>query len=90
VVNEVPKIGRVLDALGLVLFLAGGAVFAWAWMGFTAVRGYQPTPEEGPWAATRLANHYLRVQWVGGAMMAAAVVVFVAAWWMARRRPVAG
>lgn len=87
--KEVPRIGRVLDVLGLILFLAGGAVFAGAWMGFTAVRGYQPTPEEGPWAATRLANHYLRVQWVGGAMMAAGVVAFLVAWWVARRRSVA-
>ncbi len=49
------------------------------------MRGYQPTPEAGPWAATRLANHYLRVQWVGGAVMLAGLAVFLAAWWIARR-----
>jgi len=82
--RDVPRIGRVLDLIGLVLFLAGGATFARAWMGFTAVRAYQPTPEEGPWAAIRLADHWLRVQWAGGALMLAGVAVFLAAWWVAR------
>lgn len=83
---QVPRIGRVLDLVGVVLFLAGGAVFARAWLGFKAVHAYQPTPEEGLWAATRLANHWLRVQWVGGAVMLAGLAVFLAAWWVARRR----
>lgn len=82
--KRVPRLGRILDALGLVLFLAGGATFARAWLGFAAVRTYQPGPEDAPWAATRLANHWLRVQWVGGAVMAAGVAVFLAAWWVAR------
>ena len=82
--RDVPRIGRILDLIGLGLFLAGGATFVRAWMGFTAVRAYQPTPDEGLWAATRLANHWLRIQWVGGALMLAGVAVFLAAWWVAR------
>lgn len=83
--RSVPRVGRFLDALGLALFLAGGAAFGRAWVGFTAVRAYQPTPEDGPWVATRLADHWLRIQWVGGALMAAGLVVFLLAWWVVRR-----
>lgn len=81
----VPRIGRLLDLLGLLLFVGGGAVFARAWAGFGAVRHYKPGPHEPLWSATRLANGYLRLQHIGVALMVVGAAVFVVAWWTARR-----
>lgn len=84
--RAVPRIGRILDAVGLVLFLGGAGFYVWAWMGFRSVPAFVPDPGGEPFAATRLANGYLRLQWVGGALMGVGIAVFVLAWWMARRR----
>jgi hypothetical protein len=83
--RSVPRIGRALDLAGVLLFVAGGGLFAWAWMGFRAVRDYQPSLADGAWAAVQMADEYWRLQKIGGALMAAALVVFVCAWWVARR-----
>ena len=82
--KSVPRIGRILDLAGLVLFLGGAAFFAWAWAGFRDVPAFVPDPNGEPWAAVRLADGYLRLQWIGGALMLAGVATFVAAWWRAR------
>lgn len=80
----VPVHGRVLDALGLAIFLGGAAIFAWAWAGFRRVQSYVPPPEaEG--AAVALADSYWRLQKIGGWVMAAGLAVFVVAWWVAGR-----
>lgn len=84
-VHRVPRIGRILDGIGILLFLAGAGLFARAWIGFQEVRAYVPGPDAPLWAATELANGYWRMQRVGGALMAAGVAVFVVAWWVARR-----
>jgi hypothetical protein len=81
----VPRLGRLLDLAGLLLFLAGAAVFVRAWIGLEGVRHYQAAPDDLPWAATRLANGYVHLQHVGGGIMLAGIAVFVAAWWMAGR-----
>ena len=83
--RSVPRIGRVLDLVGVVLFATGGGLFAWAWNGFRGVREYQASVADGPWAAVRLADEYWRLQKIGTALMVAAVVVFVSAWWVAGR-----
>lgn len=83
--HRVPRIARLLDLAGLVVFLGGAALYAWAWNGFRLVREYQPAIEEGRWAAVRLADGYWRFQKIGTALMVAGVVVFVSAWWVARR-----
>ncbi len=81
----VPRIGRVLDLVGLVLFVGGGAVFARAWIGFGGVRRYKPGPKAPLWSATHMANGFLRLQHVGVALMLSGLVVFVVAWWSAHR-----
>lgn len=82
--TPVPRIGRILDLVGFVLLFAGGAVTARAWLGFQHVRHYQPHAGDLPWAAIRLANHYLRLQRIGVAVMLAGICVFVLAWGVAR------
>ncbi len=85
--NTVPRIGRLLDLGGLLLFLGGGALFAWAWIGFQGLMGYVP-PVDGPApSAVSVANGYWRLQKIGVGLMIAGVAVFVLAWWVARRRP---
>jgi hypothetical protein len=86
----VSRLGRLLDLVGLFLFLAGATVFVRAWIGFESVRHYEAAPDDLPWAAVRLANEYLRLQHLGGGLMMAGIAVFVAAWWMAGRRRIAG
>jgi len=83
--RTVPLIGRVLDLVGLLLFLAGGLLYARAWSGFQGVPDFEP-PVDGPaWAAVELANGYGRVQNAGVGLMVAGIGVFVFAWWAARR-----
>ena len=83
--KPVPRIGRVLDLAGLVLFLVGGAVYARAWFGFQGVPDFE-RPERGPiFAAVELADGFERLQHIGVGVMAAGVAVFVLAWWVARR-----
>lgn len=81
----VPRIGRILDAAGLVLFLVGGVVAAWAWIGFRGVPEYQPAPDAPAWSAVAVANGYWRLQKIGTGLMIAGVAVFVIAWWVARK-----
>ncbi len=82
--RTVPRLGRVLDVVGLVLLLAGAGVSARAWAGFEEVRTYQAAPGAEPFAALRLHDRYARLQRAGGALMVAGVGVFVAAWWVGR------
>lgn len=84
--KQVPRIGRVLDLIGLVVFLGGGAVFVRSWFGFESVRHYQPKATDPIGSATVLANSFRHLQRVGGTLMALGIAVFVVAWWVARRR----
>jgi small-conductance mechanosensitive channel len=84
--RAVPRIGRVLDAVGLALFVIGAAAFVWAWTGFRRVEAYQPPSGAPAWAAVSMADGYWRWQKVGVGLMLAGIVVFVAAWWVARKR----
>ncbi|RMH16833.1 MAG: hypothetical protein D6701_08300 [Gemmatimonadetes bacterium] len=74
-----------LDLIGLVLFLAGGGVFARAWLGFRSVPAFERQSGDDLWAAIRYADSFVRWQHVGAGLMAAGVAVFVAAWLAVRR-----
>lgn len=83
--KTVPRIGRMLDLVGLLLFLGGGAVFAWSWLGFRRVQDYVPAAGAPPWSAVSLADGYWRLQKIGGWVMLAGLAVFLVAWWVAGR-----
>ena len=84
--TPVPRIGRVLDLVGLLLFLVGGAVYARAWVGFHTVPDFE-RPEHGPvMAATQYADGFRVMGRWGVAVMIVGVGVFVTAWWVARAR----
>ncbi|MDX1647712.1 MAG: hypothetical protein R3304_11260 [Longimicrobiales bacterium] len=83
--SSVRRIGRVLDVVGLLVFLAGGGLVVRAWMGFQSVPAFEPTGADGPWAAMQLADGFHRTQRLGVALMVVGVAVFVLAWWMGRR-----
>jgi hypothetical protein len=83
--KTVPRIGRILDLAGLLIFLAGGALYARAWFGFQTVPGYQPSVTDAAFAATAVADGFWRLQKVGQAVMGVGITVFVIAWWTARR-----
>ena len=82
--TKVPRIGRVLDLAGLLLFLGGGATFVWAWLGFQGLPADIPSIEGR--SAVSVANGYWRLQNIGAGLMIVGVAVFVIAWWVARPR----
>lgn len=83
--SAVPRIGRLLDAVGSVLFVGGAGLFAWAWAGFRRVTSYAPSPDDPPFSAIRMADGYWLLQKIGASVMFAGLAVFVTAWWVARR-----
>jgi len=82
--KNVPRIGRILDLVGLLVFGAGGALFAWAWVGFRGVQDYVAPPEAPLGSAVGLADRYWRLQKIGAGLMIGGMVLFVIAWWTAR------
>ena len=83
--TPVPRIGRVLDLVGLVFFLLGGGFTARAWIGFREVQSYVPSPDAAAMTAVEFADQFWRIQKMGVALMLVGIGVFVAAWWIARR-----
>lgn len=81
----VPRIGRILDLVGLLLFLAGGLVYGRAWLGFRSVPDFERPEHAVIMAATELADGFRRMERVGLGVMVVGIAVFVVAWWVARR-----
>jgi hypothetical protein len=83
--TAVPRVGRVLDLAGLVLFLGGAAVTTRAWVGFRGLPDDLPAPDTAAMSAVAVADGFWRLQKIGTWLMVAGVAVFVLAWWVARR-----
>lgn len=87
--RDVPRIGRVLDFVGLLLFLVGGALYARSWFGLRGMSDFTPGPDAPLFAAIARANTLTRLGHIGfGFMAAGAVVACVAAlvaWRLGRR-----
>ncbi len=83
--TDVPRIGRVLDLVGLLFLLAGGGFVARAWVGFQEVQSYVPPTDGTGLTAVEFADQFWRMQKMGVGLIVVGVGVFVAAWWIARR-----
>ena len=84
--SQVPRIGRLLDGVGLLVLLAGAALVARAFVGFQEVQSFQPGPDGPPMEAMALADSFWFMQRIGVGLMLVGVAVFVGAWWVARTR----
>jgi hypothetical protein len=80
--TPVPRIGRLIDLAGLLLFAIGAAVFVRAWIGFRGMVGYEP-PVAGT-TAVEIADGFWRLQKIGAGLMFVGMFVFIVAWWTAR------
>ncbi len=78
--TRVPRIGRLLDAAGALVLMAGGGLVARAWIGFREVQ----VSDGPPMAALQLADRFRLIERTGVALMVIAVGVFVGAWWATR------
>ena len=85
--KTVPRIGRLMDLAGLLLFVAGGALYARAWAGFQQVPTIERPEGGAAFSMVELANGYSRIQNTGATLMLFGVAVFVVAWWTARDIP---
>ena len=83
--TRVPLIGRILDAVGLLVFLVGGGLVARAWIGFQSLPDLTQSPGALETAAVQYADGFWRLQKIGVALMIVGIVIFVGAWLAARR-----
>lgn len=68
-----------LDIGGLLLFLAGAAVYGWAWIGMRHIDQFEPASGAGPFATVARMDDLATLSRVGiGVMAAGAVVALVA------------
>ena len=82
--TRVPRIGRVLDVVGAVLFLAGAVVYARSWVGLRAMDEFVPGPD-GATSALEHADRLSRIGRLGFALMLGGVLVAIAAAAVAKR-----
>ena len=83
--RPVPQVGRVLDVIGALLFLAGAALYTRSWLGLRAMDDFERGAEAEMWAAVEHADALARLGRGGFIVMAAGVAVAVAAAIVARR-----
>lgn len=81
----VPRIGRVLDLVGLLVFLVGAALYVRAWLGLRGMDSFVPGAEAGAFAALERADALSALGRVGIALMIGGAVVGVVAAVVARR-----
>lgn len=79
------RLERNLDRIGLILLVAGGSLFAWAWLGFQRMDGIALPAGSPEGAAVAMADGYARLHDIGVAVMVAALVVLLVGWWVGRR-----
>ncbi len=88
--GPVPRIARLLDLLGALLFLAGAAAYAWAYFGLRELERFRGSAADPPWAAMTRFDELWRISRTGAWLMLAGGAVFIAgsawAWWRRRVR----
>jgi hypothetical protein len=75
----VPRLGRLLDLIGLALMLAGGACYGWAYIGLVRLHDHPPTADHMLWVALAAFNHYNRVSTIGIVIAAIGLAVAITA-----------
>lgn len=73
--RDVPRVGRVLDLVGLLLFLGGAALYARSWLGLRGMDEFTPGPDAPLFAAIERANALTRLGHIGLGFMAAGAAV---------------
>lgn len=90
----VPRIGRVLDLAGALLFIAGAAVYARSWLGLREMDAFERVSGDATFAAVERADALSRLGRVGFALMAAgalmAVIAALVARHISRKRRIGG
>lgn len=84
--RPVPRIGRIMDALSALVFLAGAAVYARSWFGLRDMDAFLRATDRASFAAVERADALSRLGRVGIALMIAGVVIGIVAAIVARRR----
>jgi len=82
---SVPRIGRMLDLLGALLFLGGATLYARSWIGLRDMDRFVRAPGDVSFAAVERADELSRIGTIGVALMIAGVAVGVLAAIVARR-----
>lgn len=83
--EPVPRTGRVLDLVGLVLFVAGAGLYGWSWLGMRRLQSTQPTSSDPVgFAAMARFNELWELSRAGMGLMAAGAVAAVVAVAVAR------
>lgn len=82
---SVPRIGRVLDLVGALLFLAGATLYARSWSGLRDMDAFVRAEGDVGFAAVERADALSRLGTTGVALMIAGVAVGVLAAVVARR-----
>ena len=83
--KRVPRTGRILDLAALLLFLAGGALYARSWLGLRAIDDFRRGADDALFAAIAHADALSRIGRLGLVLMAAGGVVAIVAALVARR-----
>lgn len=80
--RPVPRVLRAVNVLALVIFAAGAAVYARAWLGMRALREYEAPPDAPLFSAMERFNHFWELSriglWLVGASVAVAVIAALA------------
>jgi heme/copper-type cytochrome/quinol oxidase subunit 1 len=92
--QPVSRLGRLLDAIGLLLFLAGAVCFGMAYLGMKQLRaaGFVPRRPGEPFGAVHEWEQWQRLSWVGLTVAAVglAVAVTAAIVWNRQKRSLRG
>ena len=83
--QSVPRLGRVLDLAGLLVFLAGAGCYLYAQRGLDDIRTGRTVITGSMFATLNEAKAYSRVADLGMALAVGALVVFAVAFAVARR-----
>jgi len=77
--RPVPRLGRILDLVGVGFFLVGGALYGWAWLQLQGLAAEQPLSEGLGFAALQRFVHLSRLSRIGLILMAVGAAFAVVA-----------